>query len=250
MTYSIVARDPATGHLGVAVASRFFAVGAMVPHLRGRVGAVATQAFVNPTYGTDGLRMLAEGQGAAAIARSLTARDDGHPQRQFHLIGMTGRPTAFTGAACVDWAGHLVDDDVSVAGNMLEGPQVVAETLRAYLAAADKPLADRLLIAMQAGEDAGGDKRGRQSAALVIYRDQDYAWLDIRSDDDADPLSELRRLYGVAQERFLHVAETMATRDNPHGMIDRRDIDDRIAALDAARAASGTASLSRMANKG
>lgn len=92
MTYSIVARDPATGHLGVAVASRFFAVGAVVPHLRGRVGAVATQAFVNPTYGTDGLRLLEQGQTPAAIIAALTARDDGHPQRQFHLIGMTGPP--------------------------------------------------------------------------------------------------------------------------------------------------------------
>lgn len=250
MTYSIVARDPVTGHLGVAVASRFFAVGTVVPHLRGRVGAVATQAFVNPTYGTDGLRMLAEGQAPAAILRSLTARDDGHPQRQVHLIGITGQPAAFTGAACVDWAGHLIGDGVSVAGNMLEGPQVVAETLRAYTAAIDKPLTERLLIAMQAGEDAGGDKRGRQSAALVVYRDQDYAWLDIRADDDADPLTELRRLFAVAQERYLHVAETMATRENPHGMIDRRVIDDRIAALEADRIASGTATRSRMGNKG
>jgi len=250
MTYSIIARDPATGHLGVAVASRFFAVGAMVPHLRGRVGAVATQAFVNPTYGTDGLRMLAEGGTPEAIIHTLTARDNGHAQRQFHLIGMTGQPAAYTGAACVDWAGHLIGAGVSVAGNMLEGPQVVAETLRAYQAAADKPLADRLLIAMQAGEDAGGDKRGRQSAALVICRDQDYVWLDIRADDDADPLAELRRLYAVAQERYLHVAETMATRENPHGMIDRREIDARIAALEAARVASGTPSLSRMKVKG
>lgn len=249
MTWSIVARDAATGHLGVAVASRFFAVGGIVPHLRGRVGAVATQAFVNPTYGTDGLAMLAAGQTPEAIIAALTARDDGHPQRQVHLIGMMGQPAAFTGAACVDWAGHVIGAGVSVAGNMLEGPQVVAETLRAYEAAADKPLAERLLIAMQAGEDSGGDRRGRQSAALVVTRDQDYAWLDIRSDDDADPLAELRRLYGVAQERFLHVAETMATRENPHGMTDRRVIDERIAAQEAERVAAGRPSLSRMANK-
>lgn len=250
MTWSIVARDPANGHLGVAVASRFFAVGAVVPHLRGRVGAVATQAFVNPTYGPDGLRMLAAGQAPDAIIRTLTARDDGRAQRQFHLIGMTGQPAVFTGKACVDWAGHMIGDDVSVAGNMLEGPAVVAETMRAFEAAADRPLAERLLIAMQAGEAAGGDKRGRQSAALVVYRDQDYAWLDIRADDDGDPLAELRRLYAVAQERYLHVAETMATRENPHGMIDRRVIDDRIAALEAERLASGTPSLSRMTVKG
>lgn len=250
MTWSIVARDPASGHLAVAVASRFFAVGALVPHLRGGVGAVATQAFVNPTYGTDGLRLLADQQSPETILRTLISRDDGHPQRQVHLIGTHGQPAAFTGTACVGWAGHLIGDGVSVAGNMLEGPQVVEQTLRAYTAAMDKPLAERLLLAMQAGEDAGGDKRGKQSAALVIYRDQDHAWLNIRADDDADPLAELRRLYGVAQERYLPMAETMATRENPHGMMDRTVIDARITSMEAARRATGTPGLSRMTSKG
>jgi uncharacterized Ntn-hydrolase superfamily protein len=250
MTYSIVARDPATGHLGVAVASRFFAVGCLVPHLRGGVGAVATQAFVNPTYGPDGLRLMAAGAPPASVVDILTGRDDGHPNRQFHLIDAQGRNAAFTGAKCVDWAGHLLAEGVSVAGNMLEGPQVVARTLHAYQAAMDKPLAERLLIAMQAGEDAGGDKRGRQSACLVVYRDQDYAWLDIRADDHADPLSELRRLYAVAQERYLHVAETMATRANPHGLTDRSHIDRRIAELEADRMARGEPSASHAFNKG
>lgn len=250
MTYSIVARDAATGQLGIAVASRFFAVGCAVPFIRGRVGAVATQAFVNPTYGPDGLRLIEAGAPPEAIVPILTGRDDGHANRQFHLIDAQGRNAAFTGANCVDWCGHLVDDGVSVAGNMLEGPAVIAETLAAYQAAADKPLAERLLIAMQAGEDAGGDKRGKQSACLVIYRDQDYAWLDIRADDHADPLSELRRLYAVAQERYLHVAETMPTRENPHGMIDRRAIDEKIARLEAERIAAGRPTASHMANKG
>jgi uncharacterized Ntn-hydrolase superfamily protein len=249
MTYSIVARDPATGHLGVAVASRYFAVGGTVPHIRGRVGAVATQAFVNPTFGPDGLRLLEAGAPPEAIVPIFTARDDGHPNRQFHLIDAQGRNAAFTGDKCIDWAGHLVAEGVSVAGNMLEGPQVVADTLRAYQAAMDKPLAERLLIAMQAGEDAGGDKRGKQSAALVVYRDQDYAWLSIRADDDADPLAELRRLYAVAQERALHVAETMATRENPHGLTDRTHIDLKIAELEAERIAAGRPTASRMANK-
>jgi uncharacterized Ntn-hydrolase superfamily protein len=249
MTYSIVARDPETGHLGIAVASRFFAVGCAVPHIRGRVGAVATQAFVNPTYGPDGLRLLDAGAPPEAIVSIFTQRDEGHPSRQFHLIDAQGRNAAFTGANCVDWAGHLVADGVSVAGNMLEGAQVVAETLLAYQASMDKPLAERLLIAMQAGEDAGGDKRGRQSASLMLYRDQDYAWLDIRADDHSDPLSELRRLYAVAQERFLHVAETMATRENPHGMTDRRHIDAKIESLEAERIAAGRPTASFMVTK-
>jgi uncharacterized Ntn-hydrolase superfamily protein len=244
MTWSIVARDPATGYLGVAVASRFFAVGGIVPHIRGGVGAVATQAFVNPLYGVDGLAALAAGKAPEEIVVELTARDEGRDQRQMHLIDAKGRNAVYTGAKCIDWAGHLVEDDVSVAGNMLAGPQVVAETLATYRKAGSKPFTERLLEAMQAGEDAGGDKRGKQSAALVVYRDQDYAWLRLNADDHADPLAELRRLYAVAQERYLHVAETMATRQNPSGLPDRRGIDERIAALEAERVAAGRPSAS------
>jgi uncharacterized Ntn-hydrolase superfamily protein len=246
MTWSIVARDPATGHLGIAVASRFFSVGCAVPHVKGRVGAVATQAFVSPLYGTDGLKMLEEGLAPDDIIKRLTTRDDGHRQRQMHLIDRAGRNAAFTGETCVPWAGHLVDENVSVAGNMLVGPEVIEETLRVYKerTVEGMPLAERLLHAMDAGEAAGGDKRGRQSAAIVVYRDQDYPWLRIQVDDHAEPLVELRRLYAVAQERFLHVAETMPTRENPHGMIDRRVIDERIAALEAAREAEGRSSVS------
>ena len=249
MTYSIVARDPETGHFGISVASRFFAVGCSVPFMRGRVGAVATQAFVNPTYGCDSLRLLEAGVPPGSIVSILTGRDDGHPNRQFHLIDAKGQNTAFTGANCVDWCGHLVAEGVSVAGNMLEGPRVISDTLAAYKSAMDKPFAERLLIAMQAGEDAGGDKRGKQSACLIITRDQDYTWLDIRADDHADPLCELRRLYAVAQERFLYVAETMPTRENPHGMIDRSTIDDTIARLEAERIAAGKPTASHMVNK-
>ena len=249
MTYSICARCPATGHLGVAVASRFFAVGALVPSLKGRVGAVATQAFVNPTYGPDAIRLMEAGAPPEAVVAILTGRDDGHPNRQLHMVDAQGRAAAFTGANCVDWAGHLTAPGVSVAGNMLEGPEVVARTLESFLATPDLPLAERLLRAMQAGEDAGGDKRGRQSACLVVWRDQDYPWLDIRADDDADPLSELRRLHAVAQERFLLVAETMATRENPHGLTDRSGIDAEIARREAERVAAGRPTASRMANK-
>jgi uncharacterized Ntn-hydrolase superfamily protein len=244
MTWSIVAREPETGHLAIAVATRFFAVGSLVPHIRGGIGAVATQAFVSPLYGIDGVAMLAAGQAPDEIIRTLTARDEGREQRQFHLIDAKGNNAAFTGAKCIDWAGHLIDENVSVAGNMLAGPQVIAETLSTFRKTKGKPLAERLLEAMRAGEDAGGDKRGKQSAALVIHRDQDYAWLNIRVDDSADPLTELERLYAVAQERYLYFAETMATRQNPDGMIDRREIDEKIAALEAARIAEGRPSAS------
>ncbi|HEX8048598.1 DUF1028 domain-containing protein [Rhizobium sp.] len=244
MTWSIVAREPETGHLAIAVATRFFAVGSLVPHIRGGIGAVATQAFVSPLYGIDGVAMLAAGHTPEEIIATLTARDEGREQRQFHLIDAKGNNAAFTGAKCIDWAGHLIDDNVSVAGNMLAGPQVIAETLSTFRKTKGKPLAERLLEAMRAGEDAGGDKRGKQSAALVIHRDQDYAWLNIRVDDSADPLTDLERLYAVAQERYLYFAETMATRQNPNGMIDRREIDEKIAALEAARIADGRPSAS------
>lgn len=244
MTWSIVAREPETGHLAIAVATRFFAVGSIVPHIRGGIGAVATQAFVSPLYGVDGLAMLAARQAPGEIIETLTARDEGREQRQLHLIDGKGNNAAFTGAQCIDWAGHLVDDNVSVAGNMLAGPQVIAETLATFKKTKGKPLAERLLEAMRAGEHAGGDKRGKQLAALVIYRDQDYAWLNIRVDDSADPLAELERLYAVAQERYLHVAETMPTSQNPSGMTDRREIDEKIVALETARIAEGRPSAS------
>lgn len=244
MTYSIVARDPGTGELGIAVASRFFAVGGIVPHMAGSLGAIATQAFVSPLYGTKGLEMLRQDLDPKNVINRLTSMDRGSDQRQVHLIDAHGRNAAFTGSKCIDWAGHLLSDNVSVAGNMLAGPQVVQQTLRAFEEAKGQPLADRLLTAMQAGEDAGGDKRGKQSAALKIFRGEDYPYLDIRVDDHADPLSELRRLYKVAQERYLYVVEIMPSRQNPSGLTARKIIDDKIAAAEAKRLQAGEGSAS------
>lgn len=244
MTYSIIARDPATGEFGVAVASRFFAVGALVPHLRGGKCAVATQAFVNPLLGLEAAERLANGEAAAAVLADMIARDGGRLQRQIHMIDSTDQPVAHTGADCIDWAGHVIADGVSVAGNMLAGEAVITDTLAAYQRHRDQPFAARLLTAMEAGAAAGGDKRGTQSAALCIHRTEDYPWLDIRADDHPDPLDELRRLVDVAQERFLHVAEIMPTSDNFSGVTDRRHIDVAIAAEDARRKAEGRASRS------
>jgi len=244
MTYSIVARDVRTGEFGIAVASRFFAVGAIVPHMAGGIGAIATQAFISPLYGTDGLQMLREGKSADEVLEAVVGRDEGRHSRQLHLIDAQGRSAAFTGEKCIDWAGHLIEENVSVAGNMLAGPGVIEATLESYLKHADLPLVERLLTAMEAGEKAGGDKRGRQSAALRIVRSEAFPWLDIRTDDHADPLAELRRLHDVARERFLHVAETLPTTDNVSGMLDRTVIDRRIAELEAERLASGRPSAS------
>ncbi|TQV81851.1 DUF1028 domain-containing protein [Denitrobaculum tricleocarpae] len=244
MTWSIVARDPESGDLGIAVASRFFAVGSRVPHLCSHVGAVATQAFVNPHYGIHGLVMLAEGKSPEEIVASLTAADEGRDSRQLHMIDARGRSAAFTGSACVDWAGHLLDDQVSVAGNMLAGPAVIEETLKSYQAHPELPLLERLLGAMEAGEAAGGDKRGKQSAAVQVYRGEAYPWLDLRADDHADPLAELRRLYAVAQERYLHFAEAIPTAANPSGLTDRTELDKKLQALEEEQQKSGYRSAS------
>lgn len=244
MTYSIVARDPATGMMGVAVASRFFAVGSVVPHIRGGRSAVATQAYVNPLWGIEGADRIAAGEAPEVVVADLAARDAGARQRQAHMIDAAGRTAAHTGADCVDWAGHLTAEAVSVAGNMLVGPEVLVDTLTAYEDGAELPFAERLLRAMRAGEDAGGDKRGRQSAVLVVHRGEDYPWLSIRADDHADPLTELERLLAVAGERFLHVAEIMPTRDRFSGAPDRAGVDAAIAEAERCRAAEGRSSAS------
>lgn len=228
MTYSIVARDPETGHLGIAVASRFFAVGALVPHIRPDA-AVATQAFVNPMWGVDGARRLQNGEDAQQVLADFIARDPGQAQRQAHMIDVQNTIAAHTGADCVDWAGHCSAEGVSVAGNMLAGPKVIEDTLACYLDNLDQPFERRLLLSMKAGEDAGGDKRGRQSAALRIHRGQDYPWLDLRADDHPDPLTELTRLLEVAGERYLLFAEGFGTRQNFPGVTDRAEVDRKTA---------------------
>ena len=244
MTYSILAKDPETGAIGIAVASRFFACGALVPHI-GRGVAVATQAFVNPIWGTEGLRRLQVGEAGADVLADFIRRDAGQAQRQAHMMDAAGNSVVFTGADCVDWAGHISGAGFSVAGNMLTGPEVVAQTARTWQERTELPFAERLWSSMQAGEDAGGDKRGRQAAALRIHCGQDYPWLDLLVDDHADPLAELRRLLAVAKERYLFVAEIMPTSECFSGAPDRRDTDLKILNADAKRRAEGheTASL-------
>ena len=244
MTYSIVARDGATGHLGVAVASRFFAVGALVPHIGAGRCAVATQAFVNPLWGIEAAQRMAQDEPASDVLADLVTRDAGQSQRQIHMLDTFGRGAAHTGAECIDWAGHLLGQGVSVAGNMLAGAKVIEATLAAYEAGTGIPFTERLLAAMEAGEAAGGDKRGRQSAALRIHRGEDYPWLDLRADDHADPLAELRRLLDIAGERYLHVADAMPTRANFSGVTDRSDLDRRIAEAEAQRHAQDRRSRS------
>ena len=230
MTWSIIARDSATGQIGIAVATRFFAVGARVPHIAPGIGGVATQALVNPYYGIDGVKLLREGKGPREVIETLTAGDNGRESRQLHIMDAEGRIAAHTGRDCVDWCGHLKGENFSIAGNMLAGAAVLDDTAQAYLANQSLPLARRLIAAMRAGEKAGGDKRGKQSAALLIHEDEEWSALDLRVDDHADPLAELERLEQVSRERWVHFRKFLPTRQNPSGITDRATIDAAIEA--------------------
>ena len=237
MTWSILGRD-GHGRFGVAVASRFFAVGALCMHARRGVGCLSTQALLNPLYGPAGLDLLSAGRSAAEVVSALTGADAGRAQRQLHVLPATGSPAAHTGESCVDWCGHLLFDDFSVAGNMLAGPQVIAASAAAYREAEGRPLAERLLAAMAAGEAAGGDKRGKQGAALRIQGGEDYAELDLRVDDHAEPIVELHRLYEVSLERFQPFMACLAGRHDGVGLTDREEIERRIERFHVERTAN------------
>jgi uncharacterized Ntn-hydrolase superfamily protein len=234
VTWSIVARD-ADGAFGVAVASRFFAVGALCPNARSGVGALSTQALVNPGYGPSGLDLLERGVAAADAVARLVAGDEGREHRQLHLIDRRGRCAAHTGALCIDWCGDRAHDGFSVAGNMLAGPAVLDETARAYQAHASASFAERLLAAMAAGEAAGGDKRGKQAAALLIHTTEIYAFLDLRVDDHPDPIAELKRLYQVSLERYQPFLACLPSAARPAGITDRAAIEAEVERFQAAR---------------
>jgi uncharacterized Ntn-hydrolase superfamily protein len=237
MTWSIIARDELTGQFGIAVATRFFAVGARVPYIAAGIGAIATQALVNPYYGIDGLKRLRDGRSPRDIVDSLIAGDGGHASRQLYLMDAAGRIAAYTGHDCVGWCGHLEGDGFSIAGNMLTGAQVLDDTAGAYTEHKALPFAQRLIAAMVAGEAAGGDKRGRQSAALVIYGEEEWSALDLRVDDHSDPLAELARLERVSREHWVHFRQFLPSRKNPAGTTDRDAIDAGIKAGIAAATA-------------
>ncbi|MDE2604768.1 MAG: DUF1028 domain-containing protein [Burkholderiales bacterium] len=234
MTWSILARD-GTGRFGVAIASRFFAVGALTVHTRRGVGALSTQALLNPLYGPKGMDLLAEGRSPQQVIDALVAADAGREHRQVHVLLAAGRPAAWTGSACIEWCGHHLGEDFSVAGNMLAGPQVVEATAEAFRSIRGD-LAERLLAALAAGEAAGGDKRGKQAAALRIHADEDYPQLDIRVDDHEEPVRELQRLYAVSLERYQPFMACLAGRHDPAGITDRAVIEERIARFHRERA--------------
>lgn len=199
-TFSIVAADPEAGEVGVAVASRFFAVGTVVPWARAGVGAVATQASANTSYGPRGLELLERGVTPGEALDVMLRGDEGRDRRQAGIVSADGSSATWSGTGCTAWAGGRHGPGYAVQGNILTGEGVVAAMERAFLAAKGRPLAERLLEALVAGDDAGGDSRGRQSAALLVVRERggyngftDRA-IDVRVDDHTDPFGELDRL--------------------------------------------------------
>jgi uncharacterized Ntn-hydrolase superfamily protein len=198
-TFSIVARDSATGDLGIAVASKFLAVGAVVPWARAGVGAVATQSHANVAYGPDGLALLESGLSAQEALDKLTTADAGRDSRQAGIVDALGNAATYTGPGCTDWAGGMTGDGFCCQGNILTGPEVVDALAEGYTTAGGS-FANRLLTALEAGQAAGGDSRGQQSAAIAVvragggYGGGNDRWIDLRVDDHPAPLGELRRL--------------------------------------------------------
>jgi uncharacterized Ntn-hydrolase superfamily protein len=225
VTWSIIARDRCSDAFGIAIASKFFAVGSFCPHGDGAVGALSTQSLPNPLWGYRGLRLLREGLPAKTVLDHLTLADRGADQRQLHIHDARGGIAVHTGSRCIGWAGHVVRERLSVAGNMLAGPQVVAASADAYEASTDSSFTRRLIEALAAGESAGGDKRGRQSAALLVWTTEEYPAVNMRVDDHIDPICELRRLETVGRQRLFHYVKFMPTRLNPEGTLDREVIE-------------------------
>jgi uncharacterized Ntn-hydrolase superfamily protein len=209
MTFSIVARSSDGLAWGVAVASKFLAVGSVVPAARATVGAIATQSYANVKYRPDGLRMLADGKSAQQTLNTLLAADEGRDQRQAGIVDASGRAATFTGPACHDWAGGVAGNGAAIQGNILVGPQVVDAMQQSWLASdPDAPLARRLLAALRAGDDAGGDRRGRESASLLVvtagggYGGGNDLLIDLRVDDHVAPCAELERLLDLHHVYF------------------------------------------------
>jgi uncharacterized Ntn-hydrolase superfamily protein len=232
MTWSIVAHDPATGAFAVAVATRAFAVGASCPFVRAGVGAVSTQSMTNRYLGPAVLNAMAAGFTPAAAITHALARDEGRHVRQIHAIDAKGRTAAWTGKNCVEWCGDLAGAHAHFAGNMLAGAPVLEATRAAFAANGGLALPQRLMLAMEAGEAAGGDRRGRQSAAMVMTTTEDFPDLDIRVDDHATPLVELGRLLDLWNASWPQRRAWMPTKANPSGTTD-------LDAIEASWAAQG-----------
>lgn len=218
-TFSISARCARTGMLGVAVSTAVPGVGGICPFVRPGVGAVSTQAWVNPYLGLDAIELLAQGKSAERAVGEVIDADPGRAVRQLGVVDAEGRSSAWTGEECVDWAGQKTGTDVSIQGNMLVGPATIEAMFENFAASEDESLPERLVKVLEAGQAAGGDKRGRQSAAMIVFETERYPHIDLRVDEHDDPVRELRRVFEVAKQQYLPFIVGMPTRENPLGAL-------------------------------
>ena len=214
-TFSIAARCARTGQLGVAVSTAVPGVGSMCPFGEAGKGAISTQSWVNPYLGIDGLKLLRSGATAQQALDELMKADPGRDMRQIGIVDAHGNAAAWTGTKCTGWCGHRTGTNFAIQGNMLVGEETLAAMEKAFAAGAGLDLADRLVSVMEAGQNAGGDKRGRQSAALLVYDIEEYPLLRLSVEDHAQPVVELRRVYGVAARQLLPFVMGMPSRSDP-----------------------------------
>ena len=216
-TFSIVGRCPRSGMLGVAVSTAVPAVGALCPYVKAGVGAISTQSWVNPYLAIDALALMEQGASAPDALDQVMAADESADLRQIGVVDAQGRSAAWSGENCTPWFGHIEGADFAVQGNMLVGEETISAMAEAFEASEAEDLAERLLRALEAGNAAGGDKRGKQSAALRVHHREDYPWLDLRVDEHARPVDELRRIAGIARLQLLPFVDGMPKRDQAAG---------------------------------
>jgi uncharacterized Ntn-hydrolase superfamily protein len=216
-TFSIVGRCPRSGMLGVAVSTAVPAVGALCPHVKAGIGAVSTQSWVNPYLAIDALDLMAQGTPGPEALDRVMADDDGADLRQIGVVDAQGRSAAWSGQDCTSWYGHITGADFAIQGNMLVGEATLTTMAEAFQGSAAEDLAERLLLALEAGSTAGGDKRGKQSAALRVHHTEDYPWLDLRVDEHPQPVAELRRIATIARLQLLPFVAGMPKRGQPAG---------------------------------
>jgi uncharacterized Ntn-hydrolase superfamily protein len=214
VTFSIVARDSSNGWLGLATSSKALAAGATPECVKLGVGAIASQAFANPYLAIDGLRLLEDGLPAERVIERVIESDRGRELRQIGIVDQEGRVASYTGERCIPWAGHILGGGYVCLGNILAGETVVKAMATAYEGSSGEPLYERLMLALEAGQDAGGDRRGRQSAGMRVISTEEYPYCDLRVDDHGDPIAELRRIVDLFHEKKQLSADTSPRRDD------------------------------------
>jgi uncharacterized Ntn-hydrolase superfamily protein len=224
-TFSVSARCSRTGMLGVAVSTAVPGVGGICPFVEPGVGAISTQSWVNPYLGIDGLKLLRNGAAAEEALRRLLQDDPGRDVRQVGIVDNQGRSASWSGPACTSWFGHLTGPDYAIQGNMLVGEATIAAMAKAFTESVALSLPERLVGVLEAGQRAGGDKRGRQSAALLVYKTEGYPYLSLRVDEHAYPVAELRRVFEVARHQLLPFVDGMPSRLDPLGSLPKEVTD-------------------------